>query len=224
MIAINSLRQIEHALPDAFLHRYPYSGDVRMVGILFARPDSPLAESDIIPSLRFFHQLSDNHIDFFCAGYGVESRWDDEPDLQEVVRIDGVLWKFSNRAFLGVCTEFENRTRLKYSGGVDLVLTNARFDRQAERAQLDFGTTVFCQLDQMKKDGAFPSIEQFFMAIVRFSSQAKNDDPTWGFSDQQGLRVAASALKRVILSLLPKKLANDYNKARHFVVVDANPA
>lgn len=43
-----------------------------MVGILFARPDSPLAKSDIIPSMPFFHDLSDNHIDFFCAGYGVE--------------------------------------------------------------------------------------------------------------------------------------------------------
>jgi hypothetical protein len=87
---------------------------------------------------------------------------------------------------------------------------------------LDFRSTVFCQLDQMKKDGAFLNIEQFFLSIIRFSSSAHNDDPTWGFSDQEGLRIGASALKRVILSLLPKKLANDYNKARHFAVVDAS--
>jgi hypothetical protein len=95
MIAIHSLKEIDHALPHAFLHRYPHSGNVRMVGILFARPDSPLAKSEIVPSMPFFHQLSDSHIDFFCAGYGVEARSDDHlDDKQEVGLIGGTLWKF----------------------------------------------------------------------------------------------------------------------------------
>ena len=191
-----------------------------MVGILFARPESPLAKAEIIPSLSFFHKASDNHIDFFCAGYGAEDRYDDYRDIKG---IDG-SWKFSDQAFIDAYTEFEKRTGLKYSGGVDLVLTNAKIDRETKIAQLDFGSTVFCQLDQMKKDGAFASIEQFFRSIIRFSSSAQNDDPTWGFSDQQGLRVAGSALKRVILSLLPRKLGDDYKKAEHFVVVSARVA
>lgn len=221
MIAIHSLKEIEYSLEAAFLNRYAHSGNVRMIGILFARPDSPLAKSEIIPSMPFFHEMSDNHIDFFCPGYGVQDRWSQSLDELEIGRIGGSLWKFSNRAFIDVYSEFEKRTRFKYSGGVDLVLTNAVFDPKSQKAKMDFRSTLFCQLDQMKMDGAFATVEQFFMSVVSFSSSAQNDDPTWGFSDKQGLGVASSALKRVILSLLPKKLANDYTRARHFVVLDA---
>jgi hypothetical protein len=42
---------------------------VRMVGLLFARSDSPLAKKEIIPSLEYFHDRSGEHIDFYCPGY-----------------------------------------------------------------------------------------------------------------------------------------------------------
>ncbi|NHN38049.1 hypothetical protein G8764_12135 [Pseudomaricurvus alcaniphilus] len=37
---------------------------VRMVGLLFTRPDSNLAQQEIIPGLDYFHVRSGNHIDF----------------------------------------------------------------------------------------------------------------------------------------------------------------
>ena len=45
-------------------------------------------------------------------------------------------------------------------------------------------------------------------------------DPTWGFSDEQGLRTGGSALKRVVLSLLPRQLEDDYRHAEHFAIRD----
>src|SRR5437667_457455 len=42
---------------------------VRMVGLLFARPDVPLAQVEVVPNLDYFHYRSGKHIDFFCAGY-----------------------------------------------------------------------------------------------------------------------------------------------------------
>ena len=42
---------------------------VRMVGLLFARSDVPLAEVEVVPNLDYFHYRSGKHIDFFCAGY-----------------------------------------------------------------------------------------------------------------------------------------------------------
>ena len=187
-----------------------------MVGILFAHPDSPLAKSEIVPRLPYFHELSDNHVTFYCAGYGAEG--EDLINAKNVVEIDEITWRFSDRAFIETFQEFEKRTGLKYSGGVDLVLTNAQFDPATKSAQLDFISTIFCQLDQMKEKRAFPSIEQFFMRIINYSSSAKSNDPTWGFSHQEIKRASGSALKRVILSLLPKNLGEDYNKLEHFAI------
>jgi hypothetical protein len=39
-----------------------------------------------------------------------------------------------------------------------------------------------------------------------------------------GGRTAGSALKRVILSLLPKDLGADYRRAEHFVIRDVSEA
>ena len=216
MMAIHSLKAIEADLPGAFLKRYPACGNVRMVGILFAHPDSPLAKSEIVPRLKYFHQLSDNHITFYCAGYGTEG--EDLENAKEVANINENIWQFSDRAFIKTYKEFEKRTGLKYSGGVDLVLANAQFNPGKKTAQLDFLSTIFLQLDGMKADGAILSIEQFFMRIITYSSSAKNNDPTWGFSHEQIKRASGSALKRVILSFLPKGLAKDYNKLEHFAI------
>jgi hypothetical protein len=72
----------------------------------------------------------------------------------------------------------------------------------------------------MKEDKAILSIGRFFESVFRFAESADDLDPTWGFSDSQGLAVAGSALKRVALSLLPKNLDADYKKAEHFAVRD----
>jgi hypothetical protein len=45
-----------------------------------------------------------------------------------------------------------------------------------------------------------------------------------GFSDEMGVRTAGSALKRVILSLLPKELGAAYRRAKHFAIRDVSSA
>ncbi len=72
----------------------------------------------------------------------------------------------------------------------------------------------------MKEDKAIPSVERFFESIFRFAESANDLDPTWGFSDKQGLSVVGSALKRVVLSILPRGLGADYRKTEHFVIRD----
>jgi hypothetical protein len=72
----------------------------------------------------------------------------------------------------------------------------------------------------MIKDGAIQSVRRFFEHIFQFAEAAQMPDPTWGFSDQQGLRTAGSALKRVVLSLLPRDLGDDYKRAEHFAIRD----
>ena len=56
--------------------------------------------------------------------------------------------------------------------------------------------------------------------IFRYAESSDDSDPTWGFSDQQGISVAGSALKNLALSVCPKKLGDDVKKAGHFAVKD----
>ncbi len=79
------------------------------------------------------------------------------------------------------------------------------------------------QLDRMVKDGAIRSVRRFFADAFRFAREVGTPDPTWGFSDEMASRVAGSALKRVIPSLLLKNLGDDYKLVEHFAVRDVNP-
>jgi hypothetical protein len=97
-------------------------------------------------------------------------------------------------------------------------LLNAHFDSPSKKARLDLSSMVCCQLDLMKTDQAIQSVERFFESVFRFAESADDTDPTWSFSDKQGFGIAGSALKRVVLSLLPKGLDAEYKKAEHFAV------
>ena len=191
-----------------------------MVGLAFARPNSALAKAEIIPQLEDWHHRSGKHIDFYFAGYT-------RPHPQITLRgytevsIPGARpWLYSAERFNAFRQELEAETTWKYSGGTELLLLNAHFDEAGDRAILDFGSTVCCKLDLMKIDQAVQGVEQFFEAVFRFAESTSDEDPTWGFSDKQGLGIAGSALKRVALSLIPKELEAEYKKAEHFVVRD----
>ena len=219
MIPAVDYNQIITRLTNAFLsqHRDNASNCVRMVGIVFARPSSPLAKSEIIPALADWHHRSGDHVHFFFAGY---DRYRQRPGFIRVAVPGMDDWGYGPEVFNDIRQQIESRTKWQYSGGCDLLLTNARFDSATQKADIDFSSTIVCQLDAMKEDKAIPSVERFFESIFRFAESADDRDPTWGFSDKQGLSVAGSALKRVVLSLLPRNLAADYRKAVHFAIRD----
>ena len=99
MVPAYSYERVCSELGNSFHGRY--HGDVRMVGLLFARPASPLAVSEILPNLNYYHHRSGNHIDFFCGGYGQYwENWRDEfPDQCVVSRGGSVDWLYSARKF-----------------------------------------------------------------------------------------------------------------------------
>ncbi len=192
------------------------ANQVRMVGIVFARPNSPLAKAEIIPQLNDWHFRSGQHIDFFFAGYTYP-----HPIVSGYVPVaipGREDWLYSSELFYKFQKQIERKSKIQYSGACDLLLTNARFDQTLDRAVLDFRSTIMCQLDSMKAEKAIPSVEQFFESIFRFAEASGGSDPTWGFSDAQGLRIAGSALKQAVLSLLPKSVGEEAAKAKHFVV------
>jgi len=224
MIAAWDYAQVCRVLANAFRYRYrdEKGAGIRMVGLLFAPPEARLARDEIVPSLDYFHHRSGNNIDIFCAGYR-RYGYAPQPDERPVTR-DDPPWFFSIAQYERFRREIERLSRWRYGGEVDLLLLNARFDQERDTATLDSTSAIGCDLDRMIKDGAIQSVRRFFEDGCRFAENTSGADPTWGFSDELGLRTAGSALKRVILALLPKKLGEDYRRAEHFVVRDISAA
>ena len=65
-------------------------------------------------------------------------------------------------------------------------------------------------------------MDSFFERIFRYAENQDGLDPTWGFSDQEGKRVVGSALKSMLISLMPKGLQEDTRRAFHFAVADVS--
>lgn len=220
MVPAWSYESVQKSLDDAFRYRYKSreGSGARMVGLLFARPDSKLGSTEVVPGLDYFHHRSGSNIDFFCAGYRRYGK-EKQPDERQVTH-EEPPWYFSLLAFEGLRQDVERRTRWKYSGEADLILLNATFDKGRGKADLHWPTAIACDLDMMVRDGAIKSVSRYFELIFRFSEGFDGDDPVWSFSDDQGVRTAGSVLKRVVLSLLPKKLGDEYRRAEHFAVRD----
>jgi hypothetical protein len=220
MIPALDYSQVLRDLKRAFEYRYEKNGfgGVRMVGFLFAPPEARLAREEVIPGLGYFHYRSGDNIDFFCAGY---RRYGPDPKHGESpVTDDDPPWLFNLRLYDQFRRQIQQLSTWRYSGEADLLLMNARFDEGGGNVSLDFTSAIACDLDRMIKDGAIQSVRRFFEDIFKFAETAQVADPTWGFSDEQGLRTAGSALKRVVLSLLPRQIGDDYRRAEHFAIRD----
>lgn len=186
-----------------------------LVAILFCNPNSQFCKNEILESLSYFHHQSKEHINIFCCGYGAYWPKDKYPDLKKVTSIDGVDWSYSDNSFVAALEDFESKTKWRYSGENELLLLEV--SPSSEPNELNINSTLVCNLEQMKKDGAFSSVRALFESIIRYS--VNNDEGgTWGFSDQKGCEVATSFLKDAILGLLPKPLQNSYRKAESYAV------
>jgi len=197
-------------------------GCSRLVGLVFARPDSPFVKSELLPHLGYWHCRSANHMDFHFAGYHRGPARAGDPYWEVEVSIPGMPsepWAYSHQSFDNFRSELEADSRWKYGGGAELVLLNVSRDHRGW-LDTDYSSVLSCKLDEMKSDKAITSVEGFFESIFRYAESASDSDPTWGFSDASGLKIAGSALKRLVLSLLPEKVAAHYQAAEHFAVRD----
>jgi hypothetical protein len=191
--------------------------DSKLIGILFAHPHAPLAKSEIVNHLNQFHYRSGEAVDFFCVGYGAYWPENYKPDVQQIINIDGTDWLFSDSAFSQVINEIEELTSWQYSGETELLLL-AAVKNEIGEIHLNFDSSIVCNLEAMHKDQAFTSVRAFFEGIFRFAKKSSCSDPAWALSDAAGLRIARSALKDAVLSLLPKNLKESYKKAEHYAV------
>lgn len=218
MIPAWRLREIVESLNQAFNNRYP-DEDIRMIGLLFAPPESKLGSSEIISSLEYFHHRSSDKIDFFCSGYRRYGK-DKQFVVEKEVTNDKNPWYFNVLDFEGLRQEVEKNSAWKYSGESDLILLNARKSNSDKDVTLDWSSAICCDLETMKKDNAIESTRRFFEDIFHFVEEYEGKDPVSAFSDKQGVIKAKFGLKNLILSILPKKLRELYTEVQHLVVRD----
>lgn len=226
MMPLSSYEQMLISLTNSFESRSPQSpGKVyRMAGILFARPTLSLAQSSIVPNLDYFHHRSGKNIDFFCAGYEIYPDIESVSELKSVTSVGDSPWTFSNREFNKLRERFEQESKWQYRGGVELILTNVYYDNDLSQAVIEWESSIVCNLDRMVNGKAIESVESFFEDIFRYAEKSSNTDPTWGFSGKRFVKTTGSALKQLILSLLPKNLGADLERLAEFAVVDLSKA
>ncbi len=194
----------------------------KLVGFLFSHPASKLAKEEIVNHLPHFHLRSGEAVDFFCVGYGAYWPPEHHSDQEAVIKIEGVNWLFSEKAFSEVIDELESLTKWKYSGEVELLLVSAVKEKSG-KTSLNFDNAITCNLESMSKDKAFTSVRAFFSSLFNYAKKHSTVDATWGLSDAQGVAVLKSALKEAVLSLLPNNFKESYKKAEHYAVRNLSP-
>jgi hypothetical protein len=219
VIPVSSLAEVRYELAERFIRDGFRADAVMMVGFLFARPQATLARDEIIPGLPYFHHRAGRHVHFFWVGYGA---WPPSvvPDAKKVLAVDGTDWLYSDWVFNEFRAELESTTVWQYSGGTDLVLTNATWDAAHRSADLDFSSALAMNLEQAIADEAIPDAGRWFERIFQFAESGRDDDPTWGFGVSAGLVAAQSGLVSAILSLLPGSFGSEAKKLPHFLVAD----
>lgn len=199
--------------------RFEEQCDSKLVGILLAHPNALSAQQEIVGHLSHFHLRSGEAVDFFCVGYGAYWPPSYYADQTVVASIEGTDWYFSETAFSEVIDQLEEETQWSYSGENELILLSAHKGND-DKAELDFGSAIVCNLERMGSDGAFSSVRSFFTQIFRFAKLKTASDPAWAFSDHAGVGIGKSVIKDGVLGLLPSSLRQRYKQAEHYAVRD----
>jgi hypothetical protein len=191
---------------------------IRLTGLLFARPENKLAREEILSSLSYFDERSGDHVNVYCPGYSKSGAG------TVIAEVSGVKWTFSVPRFNEIRKQLESQTKWRYSGGVDLILLNARTGSESDKEVLDFSSVVSVNFEKLKQEKAIDSVQKFFEQIFQYAERCNGTDPAWGVSDRFGGKLAGSAFKQLILSLLPKPIRKQIEQAFNFAVTDiSNP-
>ena len=180
------------------------------IGILIARPDLHTGNS-ILKSLHYFHHLTANNINFYLPGYGAYWNYDDYPDMNNVVRINGVDWSFSYKAFVEFIETLEKVSKWKYSGESELLLIPYHDE------MFDFSNVVVFHLDAMLNDRTISSVSSFITGLNRC---VKRDNSITGIAVREAVKCVTKTAMEEIIAKIPTYVSNPMNKGKHYICKD----
>jgi hypothetical protein len=180
---------------------------VRLVVQIFGKPESTVMK-EILAHEPHIHLKSGKRVNFYFPGYKD--------------RVAPTAETFSLEEYIKAQEEIEELTTWK--GGLEtyLLLMNSVWDPTSTSSELVYSGVVALTFERAIEKKAIPSAAALLTEILRFADSYEGDDPTWGFSDEKGLKFAGSALRKLLLHLLPKWLKGDVEKAAQFTVVDVS--
>lgn len=214
-------RFMEYMRPGDMYETLIDTGRVQLIGIVLVNPDSQLGKRDIIPRLGQYHQRAAFNTDFFFGGYG--AYWPNEmyPDQRIVAELDGTKWLFSDHAFEQFRKDVQEQTEWEYSGESDLILTTARYSKDAESVVVEYFESLSLCLEQVIRDKAYNSIPALFEKIFRFG-ETSEDKSILALSNQHLLNKSRESLLEAVLSKVG--MEKYYKKNRSFAVRDLSKA
>lgn len=201
MIAAPSLESITNELQ---CRRTP------IIGLVFAPPFTKIGIENLLSRLNYLDERSGKHIHFFLAGYGAYNFAPDAKSVDAVYFVDGDLiinWQFSERSFAHFVDELEERTKWKYSGEADVILTDG---------WLSFEESIVFDLESMVRDGAIDKPSGLFEAIIRYAKERGYDASAYNLSDKRGIELLGEFGIESILELLPAPGRKLWKKGLHY--------
>jgi hypothetical protein len=115
---------------------------------------------------------------------------------------------------------FSETLNWQYSGETDLLIFNGRYNAKSGEAMLDLSQVVALTLERAIQEKAIQSVSALMETVIAVTERHQGNNPAWALSDSQGVRLAGSALKKFLLSLLPEWVRDDTSKGLHFYVRD----
>lgn len=170
--------------------KYGITDDV--VAILITRPDLATGK-DILNSLEYYHFRTGHSINFYLPGYGAYWTEEEYPDGKVVTEIASVKWSFSNQRFVEFIEDMDKYSKWRYSGESDLIFAEVKNGRLSYERAMEF------HLDNMLRDKAIISVNQFFEKIVRIGQEGRS-------MNQIGNKLGIDKGKQVVFDALLEKM------------------
>lgn len=205
MNILTDFEELKRLTRLSFQFQQHKEADKKIVGILFAQPNS-FTQGEILTGIDYFHNRSNEIIDFFCAGYQ-PSFFDDSLKVSAIV--GGESWSFNPKIFNQIRKETEKTTNWKYSGSVELILFNAK--KSNDTVELDFSDSICIDLLKAKNEGLINSVGELFEEIFRLSETIDPINPSKNLSLKLIGQTGEKSLVPILFKLLPKQI-QDHSK------------
>lgn len=178
-----------------------------LAAFVFAPPFDELSRRVFLPRLDYLKIRSEGRALFVCAGYG-EAKLNAGPDTKGefCVTSGATNWYFNPRRFAKLVDEFEQKSKWRYSGGLDVLVT---------KRGLPIKKTLVFDVAEMASDRAVPGPASLFELICRAGEKGES---VWEMSGNRGISRVFEGLAETVVTMSGASAWKTWKRGRHFAV------
>lgn len=193
------------------IKRHGMNGGDALCCIVFAPKFHKSGYEGIISRCEYLDARSNEHIHFYCAGYGAYWNTEYAPDMEPLAISKKIPWCFSQRFFARFVDDMERETNWRYGGGTELIVLNR---------DLDFSDCVIFNVDKMIRDNVIVHAGEVIELLIQ---HAKRYNDLQSLSTKKCRQYMAHAAKDGLMDILPPALKSSLKtlvKGRHYLLKD----